>query len=51
MGNILLNKYRVVALDVKESFPLSILSIFWPISFILCMQVDIGMDCFGIADG
>ena len=36
---------------VKNSFPLSISNIFLPIFFKLCMKVDIGKECHGIADG
>ena len=36
---------------VKNSFPLSILSIFGPIFFKLCIRVDIRKDWFGIEDG
>ena len=37
-------------IDVKSSFPLSILSIFWPIFFKLCIRVDISQKWFGIVD-
>ena len=36
---------------VKKSFPLSILSIFLPIFFKLCVRVDIRTEWFGIVDG
>ena len=36
---------------VKNSFPLSILSIFRPIFFKLCKIVDIRKEWFGIVDG
>ena len=38
-------------IDVKNSFPLSILSIFRPIFFKLCIRVDIRKEWFGIEDG
>ena len=38
-------------IDVKNSFPLSILSILRPIFFKLCIRVDIRKECFGIIDG
>ena len=34
-----------------SSFPDSNLSGFWPIFFKLCMDMDIGEECFGIANG
>ena len=36
---------------VRASFPDSNLSSFWPIFFKLCMDIDIGVDWFGIANG
>ena len=38
-------------IDVKNSFPLSILSIFGPIFFKLYIRVDIRKEWFGIVDG
>ena len=38
-------------ITVKSSFPLSILSTFWPIFFKLCIRVDIKKEWFGIEDG
>ena len=38
-------------IDVRNSFLLSIFAIFLSIFFKLCMRVDIGKVCFGIADG
>ena len=35
--------------DVRN--PLLLFAIFWPIFFRLCMRVDIGKVCLGIADG
>ena len=37
-------------IDVKNSFPLSILIIFWPIFFKLYTRVDIRKKWFGIED-
>ena len=37
--------------DVRNSFLLSFFAIFLPIFFKVCMRVDIGKGCFGIADG
>ena len=36
---------------VRNSFLLSVFAIFLPTFFKLCMRVDIGKVCFGIADG
>ena len=38
-------------INVESSFPLSILSIFLPIFFKLCIRVDIKKEWFGIEDG
>ena len=38
-------------IDVKNLFPLSILSIFRPIFFTLCTRDDITKEWFGIVDG
>ena len=38
-------------IDVKNSFPLSILSIFRPNFFQLCIRVDVRKERFGIVDG
>ena len=38
-------------IDVKNLFPLSILSIFLPIFYKLCIRVDIRKKCFRIVDG
>ena len=38
-------------IDVKNLFPLSILSILWLIFFKLCIRVDIRQEWFGIIDG
>ena len=38
-------------IDVKSSFPLSILSLFLPIFLKLCIRVDIRKEWFGIVDG
>ena len=38
-------------INVKNLFLLSILSIFWPIFFKLCISVDIRKEWFGIVDG
>ena len=38
-------------IDVKNSFPLSFLSILCPIFFKLCIRVDIRKEWFGIIDG
>ena len=38
-------------IDVKNSFPLPILSIFGPIFFKLCIRVDIRKEWFGIEGG
>ena len=38
-------------IDVKSSFRLSILSIFGPIFFKLCIRVHIKKEWFGIEDG
>ena len=38
-------------IDVKNSFPLSILGIFLPIFFKLCIRVDIRKEWLGIVDG
>ena len=38
-------------LSVSASFPDSNLSSFWPIFFELCMDIDIGEEWFGIANG
>ena len=35
-------------IDVRKSFPLSILSIFRPIFFKLCIRVDIRKDSLGL---
>ena len=40
-----------VCLSVSASFPDSNLSIFWPNSFKLCMNIDIREEWFGIANG
>ena len=37
--------------DIKSSFLLSILIIFGPIFFKLCIRVDIKKELFGIEDG
>ena len=37
-------------IDFKNSFPLSIFSIFLPILFKLCVRVDISKEWFGIVD-
>ena len=37
--------------DVRYWFSLSIFCISLPILFKLCMRVDIGKECLGIADG
>ena len=37
-------------IDVRNSFSLTIFANFWLIFFKLCMRVDIGKSCFGIAD-
>ena len=38
-------------IDVKNLFPLSVLSIFLRIFFKLCIRVDIRKEWFGIVDG
>ena len=38
-------------IDVNSLFPLSILSIFLPIFFKLCIRVDIRKEWFGIVGG
>ena len=38
-------------IDVKNSFPLSILSIFWPIFLKLCIRADNKKEWLGIVDG
>ena len=38
-------------IDVTSSFPLSIVSIFRPIYFKLCIRVDIRKEWFGCVDG
>ena len=44
-------KILSVRLSVSILFPDSYLSSFWPISFKLCMGIDIGEEWFGIANG
>ena len=38
-------------IDIKNRFSLSIFGISLPIFFKLCMKVDIGKECLGLADG
>ena len=38
-------------IDVRNWFLLSIFGLSLPIFFKLCMRVDIGKECLGIADG
>ena len=38
-------------IEVRNWFSLSIFGIFLPFLFKLCMGVDIGKECLGIADG
>ena len=52
MGKFLqLNQELWPLIDVENSFPLSILGIFGPIFFKLCVRVDIRKEWFGIVDG
>ena len=38
-------------IDIRNEFSLSVFCISLPIFFKLCMRVDIGKECLGIADG
>ena len=52
-----MGKFRQISTElwpliyVKISFPCSILSIYWPIFFKLCIGVHIKKEWFGIVDG
>ena len=52
-----MGKFRQVStelrplIDVRNWFSFSIFGMSLPIFFILCMRVDIGKECLGIADG
>ena len=51
-GNMLYRpKILKVCVSVSVSFPDSNFSSFWPIFFKLCMDIDIGEEWFGIANG
>ena len=51
-----MGKFRQISLEllpliyVENWFPASILGIFWPILFKLCILVDIGQEWFEIVD-